>query len=232
MKKTILHTKVITNDQGSAMVIALLTLVVVTLIGLSTINNSTTEMQITTNDLLYKRAFATADGGAEVAIKLIEKNIACSEGFYGGIGGSLYFTSGETGDRVIKVDSANDDAYLAIEDSDFAIDGENKSSPSNSQRDIYFVESPPLDDSDGVPHTNIAVEEVSKFIPGNSMLMAEGYSGIGKGGANRGVQIKFNVHSKHEFKARNSCAQIIVEYRHIVGQEEDECEFVSSGTVE
>ena len=103
MKKTILHTKVITNDQGSAMVIALLTLVVVTLIGLSTINNSTTEMQITTNDLLYKRAFATADGGAEVAIKLIEKNIACSEGFYGGIGGSLYFTSGETGDRVIKV---------------------------------------------------------------------------------------------------------------------------------
>ena len=27
-------------------------------------------------------------------------------------------------------------------------------------------------------------------------------------------------------------AQIIVEYRHIVGQEEDECEFVSSGTIE
>lgn len=58
-------TSMISNQQGSVIVIALVILVLLTIIGIAATNTSTTEVQITTNALLYNTAFYTAESGIE-----------------------------------------------------------------------------------------------------------------------------------------------------------------------
>ena len=58
-------TSIINNRQGSALVVALVILVLLTMIGVAATNTSTTEVQISTNALLHNIAFYTADSGIE-----------------------------------------------------------------------------------------------------------------------------------------------------------------------
>jgi len=62
MQKT---TSIISNQQGSVIVIALIVLVLLTVIGIAATNTSTTEVQISTNAVLYNIAFYTAESGIE-----------------------------------------------------------------------------------------------------------------------------------------------------------------------
>ncbi len=63
------------NQRGSALIIALLMLVVLTLIGISATTTTTFELQISGNDKLYKRSFFAADGGTSAGSELIEQSI-------------------------------------------------------------------------------------------------------------------------------------------------------------
>ncbi len=58
-------TSIINNRQGSAIIVALIILVLLTIIGIAATNTSTTEVQISTNALLNNVAFYTADSGIE-----------------------------------------------------------------------------------------------------------------------------------------------------------------------
>jgi hypothetical protein len=53
------------NEKGSVIVAALMILVLLTIIGFSSINNSTTEQHLATNTLLYERAFYATEAGFE-----------------------------------------------------------------------------------------------------------------------------------------------------------------------
>lgn len=55
------------NNRGSVIVAALMMLVLLTIIGLAATNMSTTELNISTNSLLYERAFFTAEAGLQRA---------------------------------------------------------------------------------------------------------------------------------------------------------------------
>ncbi len=55
----------LTNDRGSVIVAALMILALLTIIGFAATNMSTTEMSISTNSLLYERAFFTAEAGLQ-----------------------------------------------------------------------------------------------------------------------------------------------------------------------
>jgi Tfp pilus assembly protein PilX len=55
------------NDRGSVIVAALMILVLLTIIGFAATNMSSTELNISTNSLLYERAFYTAEAGLERA---------------------------------------------------------------------------------------------------------------------------------------------------------------------
>jgi hypothetical protein len=55
------------NENGSVIVAALMTLVLLTIIGISAINSSTTEQHLATNTLLYERAFYASEAGFEHA---------------------------------------------------------------------------------------------------------------------------------------------------------------------
>lgn len=57
----------LTNDRGSVIVAALMILALLTIIGFAATNMSTTELNISTNSLLYERAFFTAEAGLQRA---------------------------------------------------------------------------------------------------------------------------------------------------------------------
>jgi len=59
--------KMINNDRGSIMVVALLLLVFLTIIGITATNNSRMESNITRNSQIYKRDFFVADSGWRAA---------------------------------------------------------------------------------------------------------------------------------------------------------------------
>ena len=78
MKKPIIRT--ITGEQGSAMVVALLILVVLTILGMVMIQTTTTELQITRNDSVVKDHFYRAEAAAVEAAQWLEKqNVSCLE---------------------------------------------------------------------------------------------------------------------------------------------------------
>ncbi len=62
MQKT---TSIICNQRGSVIVVALVIMVLLTVIGITATNTTTTEMQISTNALLYNIAFYTAESGID-----------------------------------------------------------------------------------------------------------------------------------------------------------------------
>ena len=72
MKKTI---SVLKNEQGSAIVVAMLVLLLLTIIGVSATQNSITELAIVRNDLLYKDQRFKAEGATMEAAQWVE-NVA------------------------------------------------------------------------------------------------------------------------------------------------------------
>lgn len=60
------------NENGSVMLIALLIMALLTIIGVSAINDTTTELQIARNDAIYKINFFRADGSARQAVQMLE----------------------------------------------------------------------------------------------------------------------------------------------------------------
>lgn len=60
------------NEDGYVIIAAIMVLALLTLIGISASNISTTEKQISTNSLLYERAFYTAESGLEHVRELLK----------------------------------------------------------------------------------------------------------------------------------------------------------------
>ena len=58
-------TSIINNQQGSVIIMAVIVLVLLTIIGISATNTSTTEIQVSTNAVLHNVAFYTAESGIE-----------------------------------------------------------------------------------------------------------------------------------------------------------------------
>jgi Tfp pilus assembly protein PilX len=60
------HPFLLANEKGSVIVLAMIILALLTLVGISAVTTSTTEMNIAANDQLNKMIFYTADAGVEV----------------------------------------------------------------------------------------------------------------------------------------------------------------------
>ena len=75
MEKT---TLILKNEQGSAIVVAILVLVLLTIIGAAATKNSITELAIVRNDLLYKDQLLNAEGAAMEAAQLINNTADAS----------------------------------------------------------------------------------------------------------------------------------------------------------
>jgi hypothetical protein len=64
------------NESGSAIVVAIMILVLLSIFGLSAINTSTTEQHLSVNTLLYERSFYTAEAGLEHVKAILKVELA------------------------------------------------------------------------------------------------------------------------------------------------------------
>ena len=69
--KSIMHS--VRNENGTVMVIAVLIMAILTILGLSAIDTSTVEVQITSNEQIYKRNFYKAEAAVIAAAQQLEE---------------------------------------------------------------------------------------------------------------------------------------------------------------
>ncbi len=185
---------IIASEQGFVLIVALLFLVILSLVGISAINTSVTEIQIAGNDKLRRQAFSQADGGTEAGSRLLEENISCPTGFTG-------LTPLHIGNAEIL--TAN---FWTIETEPAA------SYPSDAQRQVH------IPNNDAAPHTNLNFFGNSSLSTGNAIQMLAGYEGTGYSAATGGGQMVTNIDSQH-IGENNSVNSIRAMWRHIIGHE-------------
>lgn len=191
MKPNPLH---MDTQNGSAMVIALIIMALLTIIGHLATRSTTLELQTATNDLRHKEAFYTADGTTELAAELLEQNVACSRGFY------------EDAQRGGLIDVLVIDFWKNDLDPNRV--------PSDADRDIRI----PLGNDDTQPHTNIVVGGVTGFGTGSALQIAAGYEGKGKSISGGGAFMLFDQSVQHRGNF-NAEACVKTQWRHIIGEE-------------
>lgn len=191
MAKPVKSLDLLQNERGSALIIALILLVVVTLAGVVSTQNSTTELKIATNDRQHKITFYDADGATELATELIEQNIEQS--------GFDESTLGE--DNLIEVTKLD----FALNEPDEA------TTPSDNNRDFYI----PSGYVGQEPHTNFKVGGEPKFGIGTGLEMAAAYEGRGKSVAQSGTKIIYDV-ATQRIGDQNSESVVRVQYRYVV----------------
>ncbi len=202
-----------TGEEGFVLVFTLLLLVVVTLLGVSSISTSVFESTMSANDALYKRAFYEADGGTSVAGVVIEENVSCPNGFSSTEGSGSALIDGNV---LIEKNSLalwkNDPNKWTTKDSS------TNTQHTDVNRDAYFF----YDASDlkgtQLPRTNITAGGVTAIATGAGLQMAAGYEGRGKGMASGGAYINYDVYSQH-IGNRMSESIVEIEWRHVVGFE-------------
>ncbi len=243
-KKSIKFFNFVSNENGSAIVIALLVLLALSIVGIGTITISQFETQVATNDILNKKAFYAADGGVALTQEMIEENLSCPLGFpttAPGITGlqHLPFEQRENFLRVTDLDFAYQVTDDIDTDADNDINEAGEGIPAVNNKDLWFGDNfynfNDYDtDNDGEvnnlldnlerPHTSVVAFGDPLLSTGSAIQMAAGYEGTGYGTAGGGGRIVYQIHSRHQNSLRNSIAYIIVNYRHLIGQEGN-CQF-------
>jgi type IV pilus assembly protein PilX len=71
MKKVI---RTIHGDQGSALIVTIMVLALLSIVAFSSVRSSTTEVQIAGNELQHQKYFYTAEAGIDHAVKLLEEH--------------------------------------------------------------------------------------------------------------------------------------------------------------
>lgn len=194
---------IVNNSRGSALVVALLMLVVLTLIGISATTTTTFELQIAGNDKLFKKAFYSADGATEMGGELIEQNIEDRDWDFG--------------DDGVNPPSAGNPLYrgnLSIESENPYMNRDSTDPdpiPSDSNRDAVY----PRGAANSDPHTNIKAVGNTTLSTGSAVQLIAGYEGKGKGAAGGGAWITYDVRAQRR-DLRNTEVMIRLGWRHVL----------------
>ncbi len=181
---------IIHNEEGSALIVALVILIVLTFVGQIATRTSNMEMRIATNDKQHKMTFYEADGSTELATELLEQNIEEL-----GFDQSTMGTGG-----LIEIDTP--DFYL--NEADLA------TTPSDANRDFVL----PAGASANVPHTNFVVGGRAAFNEGGAIEMAAAYEGRGKSAGQGGTKVIYDVVTQRD-GLKNSESIVRIQWRHV-----------------
>lgn len=187
------------NEDGSVLVITLLTLVALTLIGIAAITTSTIEIQIAANDKFYKTAFHNADSGVFAVPKVI--SVAMDENITPGdisgaekrYGAFTYFDPGTSDDG-----SSGRTFYrelVGLDDHDISFD-------------IGFVL------NNNAVNVDVRRDRAENLVGGGVEFLS-GYEGVGVGSSG-GVAVFFELDSSGS-APRNTLSNIGAFYRNVIG---------------
>jgi Tfp pilus assembly protein PilX len=178
----IVPTFIVKQQQGFALVTVLLILLVLTLLGIMATNNTTTELRIAGNDKVHKQTFYQADGGTELAERLVFENTICSQvknGFtHTGLANPLL-------SRIVVFDQA------------FADNNPADATVTDTNREfVFFPEGFNAATPDDSPRTNFLTTHTVGLNPGSGLQMVSGYEGLGVG-ATSGTHRSYTILSQH-----------------------------------
>ena len=108
----------ITNDRGSALLVALLILVLLTLMGISAITTSSIEVQMAGNDKFHEMAFYAAESGWQDALNWLDRQYPGITEQVGWNATSEIFSTGDkydAPDYIPLADDNNTGYYLKID---------------------------------------------------------------------------------------------------------------------
>jgi len=188
------------SQNGSAMVLTLFILSILTMVGLLAAKSSTTEMRMAANEMHRKQAFYAAEGVAELVSEIIEENIACPNGFTenrqrGGLVQVITPDFWKNGPRPGVLPTTSDEDGFPV-------------------RDMRI----PIGNQDDKPHANVLINGYRSFSRGNALHTAAGYAGAGRSVANLGAQIVYDQIVQHTGHF-NTEAIVKIQWRHAVGSE-------------
>lgn len=220
------------NENGFVLVTGLLILIVLTMIGIAAVRNTSLELQIAGNDRLHTETFYAAEAGAILGTEVLEQNFNCATGFD-------------------KDDTTTNPGVNEPSGRDYAImDGQVRVYDKYNKIAIWRNGDPDaLEPSDAVrilagtdnivgmieyadvayPADNIPTGEdvgyiymggYTEMMPGGALQMAAGYEGKGKGSAVGGVAKIIDIFSQYQGPL-NSEAIVLFGWRHLIGSEGD-----------
>ncbi len=148
--------RILIEESGSALIIALLIMALLSIIAISTINTTNTEIQIAGNDKWEKTSFSAADGGTSVGVQLVE---LCEEqaGFDDDDGFGNFIQGDVTGPSLNLYIDPLQNLPIVIND---------------ANRDAFF---PRLALAATAPHTNISIGSAHIPLPGTNPSADDGY---------------------------------------------------------
>jgi hypothetical protein len=212
--------KTIRNDDGFVLVVALMIMVVLTLIGIAALRNTSIELMIAGNDKVHKRTLYQAEAGAVLSTEVLEQNINCVTGF----------------DKTAPVDG------IDVADLEGTIRVWSRTSQGRNGLAMYLDPMPwtttncnitdPQGPNISYPISNIGstgeltdsyVGGHAEMLPGGALQMAAGYERKGKSAAGGGTARVYDIISRHR-GLNNSQSTLVFGWRHLVG-EESECKY-------
>lgn len=192
--------KSIAKNDGFVLVTALLVMVILTLIGISTTINTSQELQIAGNDKLHKQTFYAAEAGAVLGAEVLEQNLNCVTGFSSG-----------TLEGTITVQKL-DFAYNTYSDANYLTPAKiDETIQTDGDADFIYPK-------DAVEQSFGYVVGATKMQAGGSLIMAAGYERKGKSAAAGGVSLLYDIYSRH-MGAGFSESIVLFGWRHLVGDE-------------
>ena len=188
------------DQNGSAMVLSLFILVILTMVGLLAATSSTTEVHMATNEMHHKLAFYSAEGVAELVSEILEQNIACPNGF----------SENQYRGGLVQVDTP-DFWKNECQPGKLPADSVGNAPP---VRDMRI----PIGTLDSEPHTNVLINGAPAFSRGNALQAAAGYQGIGRSLGRYGAHIAYDQLIQHK-GLFNAEALVKIQWRHVIGSE-------------
>jgi len=200
------------NEGGYVLIGVLLILVLLLVIGISSTTNTSLELQIATNDRIHKETFYQADGGTQLAVRLVEESLGTSSPFTALDANGILIDPVSPNNTILIVDNSLWDNVGSRNETNIFDDN-----ILGGGRDVaYFPNG--YDPTNFNPHTNIIVDGVTSTVAGAGLQMLAGYEGKGKGTAGGGGQILYTIYSQHMGKTQSESV-VKVEWRHVIGLE-------------
>lgn len=182
------------NESGSALIMAIMMLVLLTVIGLSALNNTDLELSIAGNEKAQKMAFYFAEGGNEVSKELIEVAIE-ERGWLNNVADPIAIDK-------VSIPQVDKDFFLSQID---AVANSIYPDAANRDATVNF----------GTGTTGVLFDVNTVLSSGGAVQMIAGYEGKGKGSASGGAWAIYDIRSQHD-GPNNSQARVWSQWLHLL----------------
>ncbi|MEN6440044.1 MAG: pilus assembly PilX N-terminal domain-containing protein [Syntrophobacter sp.] len=192
---------VLKDEKGSALILSLLMIALLSVIAVLSARTSTVETRITANDRLHKRAFHQAEAGVQTGKEVIEQNIEDRNWENGSLLRNTRIVHGELFANPALGDAEGDYASDAFRDAYL---------PARKESGGSVVDTTTSD-----PHTNIRVGGTRRLSTGSAIQMVAGYEGMGKSAAQGGAWIIYDIRAQRQ-DSDNTQSRILARWRHVL----------------